>query len=164
MLSRVLAEYRGDRLTVEPLADSGRWSWSESAWRLNSAYEAWFGFDDARDEPATAKALRDIVTSEMLPAADAHMNDQRLLAERWDEGMVNPRYLPNLEPGIPFAGDWPRWVEVAVLAWTLGRRDIYQRAVGGLESVADDPRVAGPGYVREALDRLNVLATTAKRA
>jgi hypothetical protein len=36
VLSRVLAEYKGDRLTVEPLADSGRWSWHESAWRQRS--------------------------------------------------------------------------------------------------------------------------------
>ncbi len=77
--------------------------------------------------------------------------------------MINARYLPNLEPGIPFAGNWPKWVEAAVLAFSAGRIDIYRRVIAGLESVADDSRVAGPGYVREAVERLLRLATAAER-
>ncbi len=123
VLSRVLAEFNGDRLTVEPLASSARFSWHESAWRLNPEYGHWFGFDDERDHPSKAQALRDIVTADMLPAAEAHMDDHRLLVDRWDETMINARYLRNLQPGIPFGGNWQRWVEAAVLASSLGRTD-----------------------------------------
>lgn len=153
VLSRALARFKGDRLTVEPLADSSPWSWSESAWRLSSAYPSWFGFDAARDDPNTEQALRDVVSLDMLAAAEQHMSDEVLLDERWDL-MTNPKYLPNLEPGIPFAGGWDRWVEAAVLARALGREDIAAAAIAGLTAVVDDRRVSGPGYIQRELDRL----------
>lgn len=153
VLSRVLAEYKDDRLTVEPLADSSRWSWSEPAWRLSSVYPTWFGFDADRDDEETEQALRDVVHADLVPAAEQHMDDAVLLNERWDN-MTNLKYLRNLEPGIPFAGNWPMWVEAAVLAKALSRVDIFDRVVAGLTSVSDDRRVSGPGFVDAQLTKL----------
>lgn len=149
VLSGVLAEYRGDRLTVEPLSHSDRWSWSSSTYPEHG----WFGFDAQRDDSAAASAMQALVVPEVVAAATKHMDDEVLLQARWQH-MTNDKYLRNLETGIPFAGDWPTWVEAAVLAQALNRFDIFDRVVVGLASVSDDSRVSGPGYIDAELARL----------
>lgn len=154
VLSRVLADYRCDRLTVEPLSHSDRWSWSHSTY----PEYGWFGFDLKRDDTETAQALRRLVVPDLLQAAESQMDDARLLELRW-RGMTNPYYLSNTQPGIPFAGSWPTWVEAGVLAVALDRHDVFDRVVDGLERVVDDRRVSGPGFVEAELKKLRALRT-----
>lgn len=152
VLSLVLAKYRGDRLTVEPLSHSNRWSWSTSTYPEHG----WFGFDQQRDDSQTSQAFRHLVVPDLLTAAEEHMDDTLLLDLRWRD-MTNPQYVRNLEPGIPFAGAWPTWVEAGVLALALQRRDIFERVVGGLARVAGDRRVSGPGFIDAELRKLRGL-------